>query len=383
MARPRAAARDVDPVLLTQRLVQAESVNPPGDTSGVAAILRSVLEPAGFAVTSADTPEGGENLLAVLPGEGGRAPLCLTGHMDTVPLGAAPWRQDPFGGRIRGGRMYGRGVSDMKAGLAALSAAAVGLADMDRRAADVVLVLTAAEETGCLGAKVLAGSGLLPSRAGALVVAEPTACRPLVGHKGALWVRAQFTGKAAHGSMPGCGINAVDLAIRAAVELPRLLSDYCPHPLLGSPTASIGTFQGGGKVNVVPDRAVLEADLRTLPGMDHAGLLDGLRRLWPEAAITAFADVPPVLTDPEDPFVTLALDILEGQEGVRPTVGAVSYFTDASVLAAALGRPPVLLFGPGEPGQAHQTDESCPVAAITRAADFYLALARGWLSPEA
>jgi len=322
-------------------------------------------------------------MLAILRGEGGRPPLCLTGHMDTVPLGAGPWREEPFGGRIRGGRMYGRGASDMKAGLAALSTAAVGLAHMERRAADVVLVLTAAEETGCLGAKALAQSGLLPTRAGALVVAEPTACRPLAGHKGALWVRARFTGKAAHGSMPGHGLNAVDLAVQAAGELPHLLSEYPPHPMLGSPTASIGTFQGGGKVNVVPDRAVMEVDLRTTPGMDHAGLLGDLQRLWPHAAIEAFTDVPPVLTAPDDPFVSLALDILERQEGARPTVGTVSYFTDASVLAAALGHPPVLLFGPGEPEQAHQTDESCPVEAILRATAFYLALARDWLRPDA
>lgn len=380
MADPACAA--ADPAALTRRLLRENSVNPPGDTSGVAAVLRGVLEAAGYGVLSVPTPAGGENLLAVLPGHGRKAPLCLTGHMDTVPLGEAPWGVDPFGGEERDGRLFGRGASDMKSGLAALAVAATQAAGLAFRASDVVLALTAGEETGCLGATALVRSGRLPPRAGALVVAEPTDCRPLVGHKGALWLRAVFSGKAAHGSMPEMGRNAVEAAILAGARLPGLFAGSAAHPLLGPPTSSIGTLRGGGKVNVVPDRAVMEVDVRTVPGMDHALVRRELARLWPQAALEILADVPPVLTRPDDPFVTLALDILEAESGTRPTPGAVSYFTDASVLAGALGDPPVLIFGPGEPGQAHQTDESCPVAAIARAAGFFSALFRAWLSTE-
>ncbi len=376
------ASSFLDPVALTQRLVRAKSVNPPGDTAEVVEILSSLLEPAGYSLTTVETPGGGRNLLAVLKGSGQRPALCLTGHMDTVPLGATPWSVDPFGGEIRSGRLYGRGTSDMKAGVSAMVSAAVAMTAIEDRQADVVLILTAAEETGCLGAKALAASGLLSKPAGALLVAEPTGCRPLLGHKGALWVRAGFTGKAAHGSMPQHGDNAVEKAVRAASLLPQLLSGQEPHPFLGAPTLSIGTFQGGGKVNVVPDKAVLELDMRTVPGMDHGVLLKDLQLLWPDTVLQVLTDVPPVLTDAEDPFVSSALNVLTALEGVRPTPGSVSFFTDASVLAGALNNPPVLLFGPGESEQAHQTDESCPVDAITKARAFFLAMAQAWLRPS-
>jgi succinyl-diaminopimelate desuccinylase len=368
-----------DPVALAQRLLATPSMTPPGDTAAAAALLVPLLQQAGFAITLHDTPRGGRNLLAVLPGAGTIAPLCLTGHLDTVPLGDAHWSVDPFGGAIRDGRLYGRGASDMKAGVAALVAAAVETARFPARAADVVLILTAEEESGSQGAMALADAHLLPRRASALLVAEPTACRPLLGHKGALWVRASFAGKAAHGSMPQLGDNAVDKAVRAAATLPALLGGYAPHPLLGAPTASIGTLHGGGKVNIVPDRAVLEVDLRSLPGMDHADLLDRLQALWPQAVLEVLTDLPPVLTPPEHPLVRTAQDVLEALEGERPEPGTVSFFTDASILTAALGHPPVLLFGPGEPGQAHQTDEYCPVHTISEATAFYTAFARRWL----
>lgn len=373
----------LDPVRLAQRLVQTPSPTPPGDTAAVADILAAGLRPAGFSLRTVDTPGGGRNLVAVLPGAGKKPPLCLTGHMDTVPLGETPWRVDPFGGVIRDGRLYGRGSSDMKAGVAALVAAAVAMAEFPARAADVVLILTGEEESGSLGATALVRAGVLPRSASALLVAEPTGGRPLLGHKGALWIKAVFTGKAAHGSMPQLGVNAVDKAVRAAAVLPSLFAQVAPHPLLGPPTASIGTFQGGGKVNVVPERAVLEVDLRSLPGLDHGALQGRLQALWPEAALEVLVDLPPVLTAAEDPVVELARDVLGDMTGRRPVPGTVSFFTDASVLAPALGQPPVLLFGPGEPGQAHQTDEWCAIDSIEVATAFYLAFARRWLEVPA
>ncbi|GAB6036663.1 M20 family metallopeptidase [Fundidesulfovibrio butyratiphilus] len=372
----------VDVLELTRRFVRAKSVNPPGDTGHVAALAARTLQPAGFTLTWVRTPGGGQSLLAVLKGSGERPPLCLTGHMDTVPLGQAAWSVDPFGAEVRLGRLYGRGASDMKAGLAVIVAAAVDLAELADRSGDLVLALTADEEIGCLGARALAASGLLPERAGALLVAEPTGCRPLLGHKGAFWVRAAFAGKTAHGSMPQCGVNAVGKAVAAAARLPELLAEEPAHPLLGSPTVNLGSLHGGDKVNMVPDLATLELDVRTVPPMDHARLMDKLRALWPEARLDAFIDVPPVLTDPTDPLVTRVQDTLESLEGQRPAPGVVSFFTDASVLTRALGDAPTVIYGPGESEQAHQTDESCPVEHIERALRFYLAFGTRWLTGE-
>ncbi|MFZ0930771.1 MAG: M20 family metallopeptidase [Syntrophobacteraceae bacterium] len=373
--------KSIDVIEMTQRMVRAQSINPTGDTRMVAQVLAEALEPAGFRLTWRETPGKGVNLVAVLKGEGRRPPLCFTGHMDTVPLGEVPWTVDPFGGEIRDGKLYGRGASDMKSGLAAIAAAGIDLSGVPRRASDVVLIFTAGEETGCEGAKDLAESGLLPSGAGALVVGEPTDCRPLLGHKGALWLRVDFFGRGAHGSMPEAGDNAVYKAARAALALENFLATYPSHPLLGNPTINVGTIGGGGKVNMVPDAAFLEIDLRTIPGLDHHNLENSVQDvLGPAAKLTRLIDVPSVLTPQDDPWISSALDILKRLRGSPQAPGTVSYFTDASILYSALGSPPTLIYGPGAARQAHQTDEHCHVPAIIEAREAYAAIAGQWLS---
>ena len=366
---------------MTRRLVRARSINPTGDTRKVAQGLAEALEPAGFRLSWRETPGTGVNLVAVLQGEGGRPPLCFTGHMDTVPLGEIPWTVDPFAGEVRDGKLYGRGASDMKSGLAAIAAAGVDLSSLPRRASDVVLIFTAGEETGCEGAKDLAESGLLPAGAGALVVGEPTDCRPLSGHKGALWLRADFFGRGAHGSMPEAGDNAVYKAARAALALENFLTAHSSYPQLGNPTINVGTIGGGGKVNMVPDAAFLEIDLRTVPGLDHDNLENSVQDvLGPGAKLTRLMDVPSVLTPPDDPWITSVLRVLKRLREIPQTLGTVSYFTDASILCTALGNPPTLIYGPGVARQAHQTDEYCHVAAIVEAREAYAAIAGQWLS---
>jgi succinyl-diaminopimelate desuccinylase len=373
--------KKIDVVEMTRRLVRARSINPTGDTRKVAQGLAEALEPAGFRLSWRETPGTGVNLVAVLQGEGGRPPLCFTGHMDTVPLGEIPWTVDPFAGEVRDGKLYGRGASDMKSGLAAIAAAGVDLSSLPRRASDVVLIFTAGEETGCEGAKDLAESGLLPAGAGALVVGEPTDCRPLSGHKGALWLRADFFGRGAHGSMPEAGDNAVYKAARAALALENFLAAHSSHPQLGNPTINVGTIGGGGKVNMVPDAAFLEIDLRTVPGLDHDNLENSVQDvLGPGVKLTRLMDVPSVLTPPDDPWITSVLHVLKRLREIPQTLGTVSYFTDASILCTVLGNPPTLIYGPGVARQAHQTDEYCHVAAIVEAREAYAAIAEQWLS---
>src|SRR5690606_35436298 len=127
-------------------------------------------------------------------GDGSGAPLCFTGHIDTVPLGAMPWSVDPFAAESEGDRLYGRGSSDMKSGVAAFVAVAIALAPRLARSPGLLLVITAGEETGCEGAGHLARVDGALEPAGAIVVAEPTANYPYVGHKGALWLRARTRG---------------------------------------------------------------------------------------------------------------------------------------------------------------------------------------------
>jgi succinyl-diaminopimelate desuccinylase len=333
----------MDPVELTQKLVRIDTMNPPGGESPAARLLGDILAPAGFAVSYHEMAPGRAGLLAELKGSGERPPLAMTGHLDTVPLGGAAWSEDPLGGAIKGERLYGRGSSDMKAGVAAMATAALELARLGERRAGLLLIFTAGEETGSEGAHQMADSGALPKETGALLVAEPSGNRPFLGHKGALWLEASFRGKSAHGSMPDQGVNAIYKAARAAASLEGLFNDFPPHPKLGRPTVNVGTFAGGTKINMVPDLASFTIDLRTVPCQDHARVQQQVRELLGgDAEIKRLTDAPGILTDEDDPWVQGVLGLMAGA-GLSTRPGYVNYFTDACVLTAALGQPPTMI----------------------------------------
>src|SRR5882672_917927 len=163
-----AAARmtsDRDAVTLTRDLLRFDTVNPPGQERACARHAGALLEAWGFRVDYHEYAEGRTSVVARAGGSDAKAPLCLTGHIDTVALGTAAWTRDPFSGETDGDRLYGRGSSDMKAGVAAILLAARKLAAKLPGTPGVVIVLTAAEEGGCIGSQHLARTQLL-GRAG-------------------------------------------------------------------------------------------------------------------------------------------------------------------------------------------------------------------------
>jgi succinyl-diaminopimelate desuccinylase len=144
-------------------------------------------------------------------------------------------------------------------------------------------VLTAGEENGCEGARFLAEQGVLPFPMGALVVGEPTANVPLVGHKGVLWLEIEVAGRTAHGSTPELGDNAINKAARLIRKLETFQFEAAPHPVLGAPTLNVGTIRGGLNINSVPDRAVIGVDIRTVPGIQHAAIIEAVARCSDDA----------------------------------------------------------------------------------------------------
>jgi succinyl-diaminopimelate desuccinylase len=368
----------IDPVELTRALISLDTVNPPGNEEAAARLLGEFLREGGLQVDYHVLAEGRLGLVACLKGESSLPPLCFCGHLDTVPPGGAAWQSPPTEARVSAGRIHGRGASDMKSGLAAMTSALMRLSGISRRRADVVLIFTAGEETGSEGAFRMVREGVLPAAVGALVVGEPSGNAAYLGHKGALWLTCRAKGKSAHGSMPEQGDNAILKAARAVLALEDLLGHDRPHPKLGRPTLNVGTISGGTKINMVPDVADFTLDLRTVPGLNHDELYRRLcDRLGPALEVRRLLDLPPVLTDENEPWVRQVLNLLE-QKGAPARPGYVNYFTDASALTPALGNPPTLILGPGEATQAHQTDEWCSVDKIRQAADLYLDIARSW-----
>ncbi|MDP7215489.1 MAG: M20 family metallopeptidase [Rhodospirillales bacterium] len=366
-------------VELTRTLVAFETINPPGNERPCAEHLGGLLEDGGFFVSYHDFADTRTSLVARIGGASDTKPLCFTGHIDVVPLGAAPWSVDPFAGEIADGKLYGRGTTDMKSGVAAFVVAGLNLAKDFAKGPGVVLVITAGEETGCEGAYHLAGLGDVLGEAGAIVVAEPTSNQPWIGHKGALWLKARTTGVTAHGSMPEQGDNAVYKAARAIGQLEDFDFNIARHQVLGKPTLNVGSVHGGLNINSVPDLAEVGIDIRTILDQDHATLRSQLTGyLGEDVELESVVDVGGVLTDPADEWMQEVHEIMTEILDGPPESRTAPYFTDASALTPAYGGPPTVILGPGEAVMAHQTDEYCLVNKIGEARDAYIEIASRW-----
>ena len=370
--------RAADAVSLTRSLLSFDTINPPGREADCAREAGALLEEMGFSVAYDEYQPGRTSVVARAGGSDAKAPLCLTGHLDTVALGARAWSKDPFSGETDGDRLYGRGSSDMKAGVAAIILAARSFASRLAGTPGMTIVLTAAEEGGCLGSQHLAATKLL-GRAGALIVGEPTANYPYVGHKGSIKFNASFKGVSAHGSMPNLGVNAIYKAAHAVSALESFQFGAKAHPVMGEPTMNVGTMAGGSGVNMVPDTATIGVDIRTVPGMDHAALLERLRTtLGADAEMDVFSNLPPVWTAPQAEWVERVYEICRAHLGTRPEPRTATYMTDAANLLKAYAGAPTVVLGPGEPELAHQTDEWCSVERIRQAVAIYEAVIKDW-----
>lgn len=364
-----------DGVRLAQELIRFPSLNPPGDEAPCIAHLAGLLAAAGMSVETYEFAPGRPSIVARCAGTGAGSPLCFTGHIDVVPLGSEPWSVPPFEGRIVDGKLFGRGSSDMKAGVAAFVAATLDrLAEGTPLCRGITLVITAGEETGCEGAFHLARAGALGA-ASLLIVAEPSSNQPIIAHKGSLRIAVKVRGRTAHSSMPELGDNAVDTAAAMIFRLRGHGFDVEPHDLLGTTTACVTTIGGGMNINSVPDAATFTIDFRTIPAHSHTALLAEIATLFgPEAEIEVITDFPGFSTAPDEPALAFLKALLAERSGAEPRFRGAPYFTDASALVPGFGGVPTVVLGPGEAEQCHRTDEFCFVRNIEECQAIYAAI---------
>jgi succinyl-diaminopimelate desuccinylase len=362
-------------VELARKLIQLPSLNPPGQEKDCIVLLANMLTDAGLDVRTYEFAQGRPSIVARAKGSGNAKPLAFTGHVDVVPLGDKPWTVEPFAGEIRDGKLFGRGASDMKAGVAAFIAATLAHinngAELKR---GITLVITAGEETGCEGAFYLARQGAL-GPADLLIVAEPSSNLPIIAHKGSVRLRISAKGKTAHSSMPELGDNAIYKITNWIRLIENLKFPIQSHTLLGSTTCSVTTVYGGQNINSVPDSAGFTVDVRTIPAHDHVGLVADIQNMCgDEAMIETVTDFRGFATNPADPNIEPLMDILAARLGSRPQATGAPYFTDASALVPGFDNVATVVIGPGEAAQCHQTDEFCCVQNIDDAFDIYSSL---------
>lgn len=373
----------MEPTLkLLRQLIAIDSVNPSlvAGAAGEAAVARALvaeLRTIGLAVEIQEAAPGRPNVVGTLEGRAPGRSLMYCGHIDTVGVSGMT---RPFEPVERDGRVYGRGSQDMKSGVAAMIGAARAIAESGGLdSGRLVIACVVDEEHASIGADAL----VTRWRADGAVVTEPTDLQVAVAHKGFEWVEIETEGRAAHGSRPRDGRDAIRLMGRvlAALDaLDRELQSRAPHALLGTASLHASVIAGGHELSSYPDRCHLQMERRTVPGeppgvagAEVEAILERLRADDPEfkgAAKVTFGRPP---HEVPEAHVLPQMLLRTGLAGTTPV--GMSFWTDAAVLSEA--GIPAILYGPSGAGL-HSIDEWVDTQSVLTCRDALVALARAW-----
>jgi acetylornithine deacetylase len=371
---------------LVRDLVQIESVNPDLVTGGsgetrIAGYVADVLERIGVPARVDEIAPQRANVVAELRGRREGRSLMLNGHLDTVGVEGM---RDPFSGRIEDCRLYGRGAQDMKGGLAAALAAIETLARERLEKGQVILAAVADEEYRSLGTKALLESGV---RADVAIVLEPTAMEVATAHKGFAWAEVETLGRAAHGSRPEEGRDAIlhmGRVLSGIEEVQQELSSRPTHPLLGRGSVHASLISGGQELSSYPASCKVSLERRLLPGEDGSTFERELADIITELsqvdahfrAQSGVTYAAPALETPREAAIAqMLLESARAVLGERARFGAASFWTDAALLTGA-GMPSVL-FGPGGDGL-HSSVEYVNLEDVALVAEVLVKCARAF-----
>ncbi|GGO79684.1 M20/M25/M40 family metallo-hydrolase [Nonomuraea cavernae] len=366
--------RQDEPVELLARLVAIDSVNPalvPGGAgeAAIADFCGEWLAARGFEVHRLEKRPGRPSLVAVARGAGGGRSLMLNGHLDTV--GLAGYDGDPLQPVLRGGRLHGRGAYDMKSGLAAMMIAAARATEGGTLRGDVLVACVADEEYASAGTEEV----LETFTADAAIVSEPSDLEVTLAHKGFAWFEVRIEGRAAHGSRPELGVDAIAKAghfLVALEEHGERLARGAAHPLLGTGTVHASVIRGGEEASTYPASCRITLERRTVPGESAGGvhaeltaILDRLAATVPDFSYSLHRGLhrEPFEADREAPIVRTVLQHAERALGRPPVIRAEPFWTDCALLDQA-GIPCLLIGVDG--GGAHAATEWADVASLHR-----------------
>jgi len=369
-------------VELTQALVRCPSINPPGDTTAPANILLDKFRENNISAEIIEGKKEACNVVARLPGQNKGKTLVINGHIDVV-LPGENWTVDPFGGEIRDGRIYGRGSSDMKSGVAALAAAMIAFKRSGANFDGEIIFMGVAEEeiAGEFGTIYLL-KNKIGANADFAIVSEPSTMRVEVGNRGLRWIDIIVRGKASHAGRPHVGINAISYAAKLIVAINAMKfqnrNDAFEIP---SPSISVTMINGGNKVNIIPERCELAVDRRMIPGETQETVIEELARVIESIAaeeneLQIETRVNPNHFDPflisqDEPVVQATIEAFQQVMGRKPEITGKTGCTDASHLFKMAGIPTVL-FGPGSERLCHVADEYVDIEDVVLATEIFV-----------
>lgn len=348
--------------------------------------VRGLLEEAGLIVALIPDADGGKANLFASTGPAG-AGVMLSGHTDVVPVEGQHWTKPAFALTEAEGRYYGRGAADMK-GFVACAVEAMLLAAQRPLKVPLHLALSYDEEIGCMGVRSLIDLlAAAPVKPRFCIVGEPTGMQVATGHKGKVALRASCVGREGHSALAPLALNALHLAGDFLGSVRRLQAEVAATGLRDGDydvpysTLHVGKMSGGVQVNIVPNHAVLDFEIRSLAGEDVAGLIARLeaeaeaivaplRGEFPEAAIRVerLWDYPGLGTPSDGEVVRF----VKGLTGANGTI-KVAFGTEGGLFDARLGVPTVIC-GPGSMAQGHKPDEWVSVEQVERCRGMMAAL---------
>lgn len=373
---------DADLVSLTSALVAAGGENPGGTEEATVEVLKSFCLDAGLETATDTVATGRPNFTAVLPG-GDQPGVLFLGHSDVVPAGTG-WERPPFEPYVRDGRIFGRGSTDMKGGLAAVLIALKALKEAGAELpGNAALACTVDEEDLGVGIRAYTAAALADPTFSyaACVVAEPTDLETVIACRGDSYIELNIRGKAAHSGRPADGRNAIDAAakILALVREDHARLQKELDPLLGAGTWNTGLIQGGTGTSMVASECTVSLDRRLMPDDDARLILAELRARISEAGIdtdgitvetSVTMEMPGFRTPESHPLVANAVASL-ADVGIASAINGWTAACDGGFVARDLGVPTIVMGPGGLNDQAHQVNESVSVAEIIAAARAY------------
>ena len=369
---------------LTAKLVSIDSTNPALSSTGageaeIATFVADWCRDQTLDVQVIDA-DGRPSVVAIARGTGGGRSIILNGHLDTVGVDGM---DDPFRPRVENGRMYGRGTGDMKASVAAMMVTLARARSMPLRG-DVVLTAVADEEAFSVGTQAVLDSGVT---ADAAIVTEPTSGDLVVAHKGFAWADVVVQGRAAHGSLPAEGLDAITKMggfLQGLENLQAELEKQPGDPMLGTGSVHASTISGGREMSSYPATCHLGVERRTIPGETAGGFVAELERIAERcrqadpafrAEIDLTFDRQAFSIDADHEIVELVKTVAARTTGREPLICGKAGWMDAALLSER--SIPTVIYGPAG-GDFHGDSEWVDVASIDACADVLTEVTRAF-----